>query len=287
MRTTVAITLGLLMFVPLDAMAQRPVAAARTGATVLRFHYTPGSATRFVSRSTQSMPNNSGTLVTSSTMEIQTVSVDPDGTAHQRLRFIRMELVGPGVPEAIRARIASALSGVNVLFKQDTRGHLTDRRTEGEIPEEMRSILNGVLDAADQMGAVLPEGPVVPGATWRDQRTVQLGSAGGSMGINVSVVYTLRSVRGSGADQIASVSSVQTLALPQSASRRGVTLAASGNMTGECSLALGRGHMNTMRNTGNMQIHVTAGGRTVDMNTQMEHQIAIEEPTTSGPVRRR
>jgi hypothetical protein len=233
------------------------------------------------------MPNNSGTLVTSSTMEIQTVSVDPNGTAHQRLRFLQMELVGPGVPEAIRTRMANEITRVNVLFKQDVRGHLTDRQVEGNIPEEMQNILNGVLDAADQMGAVLPEGAVAPGATWRDQRTVQLGSVGGSMGISVSVVYTLRSVHGSGVDQTAVVASTQTLALPQSSSRRGVTIMASGNMTGECTLAVGRGHMNTMHNTGNMQIRVTAGGRTVDMNTQMDHQISIEEPTTSAPVGRR
>lgn len=261
--------------------------AQRGRAATLRFRYAAGQRVRYAARTVQHMPGGAGDTDTSSVHEVETVRVAADGSAEQRLRIVRMTMNGGGVPEPVRRRVTEAMTGVTVEFTQDPRGRVTSRRVAGPVPEEVRAVLAGVLESIDQMGAQLPEGPVAPGATWRERRAIALAPGGAGLQMNVDVTYTLRRVAGAGASQTADVGVAMTIATPPGASLRGATFSGAGSASGEATLELGRGRMGRSRTTGAMRVRVTAGGRDIDLETRFEHEMtpdasAAQRPTPAG-----
>lgn len=96
-------------------------------------------------------------------------SVDPDGTAHVHARLANVSGAASqgGDPERV-AQFAAALGQLDVSFARTARGEV-DSLDLGELKppltdQRVRPLLVPLF-AADR-GAILPEGPVAPGATW-------------------------------------------------------------------------------------------------------------------------
>ncbi len=252
------------------------IAAAQTRTpTLLRFHYTVGQRARYVTRTTQVMPGGAGTTVTTASHEVETRRVNPDGSAEQRLHITRFDVSGGTIPDELRSRVSRAVTGVTLEFSQDARGHVTARRTVGTVPAEARPLLDGMLDSLDQMGAQLPAGPVAPGATWRDQRTLHV-MPGADLDMRVDVTCTLRELRGAGAAQTAVVGIAMTLSTAPGANLRGVRVGGSGNATGEAVMELGRGRLGRGHTTGSMRVQLTVGGRVIDLESTFEYDMTPE-----------
>jgi len=258
-----------------------PVYAQRT--TTLRFHYAVGNSTRYTTRTTQVLPGSLGTTVTTATHDVETLRVHPDGSADQRMRIVSMEMSGPNIPAALRDRSTTALRNVAVEYTVDARGRVTTRRAVGTVPDDLRPVFDGVLESLDQLGAVLPEGPVAPGAVWHERRSLHLAPGIAGFDVNVDTAYTLRELRGEGAAQVAVVGVSMTLTTPAGAAVRGVRMAGTGSATGESILELGRGRLGSARSNGTMRVQVSAEGRTLDLDTRFEHQMT---PRASSPLAR-
>ncbi len=279
MRAHPIVLAGVLLSAP-GALAQH---APRQGASLLRFQYAAGQRARYVTRTTQTMPGGEAPTVSTSTHEVETVRVNPDGSAEQRLRILRVDVSGAQAPEALRARVASALTGVTWAFTQDARGRVVARRAAGEVPDEVRPVLDGVLDSLDQMGAALPAEPVAPGATWRERRTLHVVPGAGGLDMNVDATYTLRQVRGAGPARAAVLGVAMTLSTPPGANLRGVRVNGSGSAAGEAVVELGRGRLGRGHTAGSMRIQMTVGGRAIDLQSRFEHDMA---PEAAGAARR-
>lgn len=259
-------------------------AGAQTRSPVtLRFRYVAGQHARYTTRTTQVMPGGAGTTTTTASHEVETTRVNPDGSAQQRLRITRFDVSGATIPEDLRRRVTSAVTGVTLEFAQDARGHVSARRTIGTVPDEARPILDGMLDSLDQIGAQLPEGPVIPGSTWREQRTLHV-LPGAGLDMRVDVTCTLREVRGVGPAQTAVVGIAMTLSTPPGANVRGVRLNGSGNATGESVMELGRGRLGRGHTAGAMHVQMTIGGRAIDLQSTFEHDTSPEAPAAARPA---
>ncbi len=259
--------------------------ARAQAAAPLRFRYAVGNAARYTTRTTQTMPGALGTTVTTATHEVETLRVRPDGSADQRLRIASMEMAGPNIPTAVRERVTGAMRGLAVEYTVDARGRVTARRAVGEVPDDVRPVLDGVLDSLDQLGAALPEGPVARGATWHERRALRLAPGATNLDMNVDTAYTLRELRGAGASQVAVLGVAMTITTPAGAAVRGVRMSGSGTATGESVLELGRGRVGSARSSGTMRVQVSAGGRNLDLDTRFEHQMTPGAPPSAAPPR--
>ncbi len=247
-------------------------------AATLRYRYVAGTTARYTTRTSQTMPGALGTTVTTSTHDVETVRVLPDGSAEQRMRIASMEMAGANVPAPVRERVTAAMRGLVIEYTVDARGRVAARRTVGEVPEDMRPVLNGVLESLDQLGAPLPEGPVARGGTWHDQRALHLAPGTTSLDMNVDTTYTLRQLRGVGPAQVAVLGVAMTIATPPGMAVRGVRMSGAGSATGESVLELGRGRVGRAQTTGSMRIQVAAGGRNIDLDTRFEHLMTPAPP---------
>ncbi len=256
--------------------------AAAQGLTRLRYQYAAGQRARYVTRTTQTLPGGAAPVVVTGSHEVETLRVRPDGAADQRLRIVRLDIAGEGVPEAMRSRAASAFAGVTLEFTQDARGAITARRTVGSVPAELRPVLDDMVASLDQMGAILPAAPVAVGAAWHDARTFHV-LPGGGLDMNVDVTYTLRQVRGAGPAQTALLGVSMTLSTPPGANVRGVRVNGSGSATGEASVELGRGCMGRGHTAGSLRVQMNVGGRAIDLESAFTHDMTPEAPTARAP----
>lgn len=267
-------------------LATSGAAAQQRGPVTLRFRYTAGQRARYATRTTQVMPGGAGTTTTTSSHEVETARVNADGSAVQRLHITRFDVSGGTIPEDLRGRVTSAVTGVTLEFTQDPRGHVSARRTIGTVPDEARPVLDGMLDSLDQIGAQLPEGPVSVGSTWHEQRTLHV-MPGGDLDMRVDVTCTLREVRGVGPAQTAVVGIAMTLSTPPGANVRGVRLNGSGNATGEAVMELGRGRLGRGHTAGAMRVQMNISGRAINLESTFEHDMTPEAaaPANAAPAR--
>lgn len=276
MTSSPALALALaLSLLAVEARAQPPVA--------LRYRYTAGSTARYTNRTTQTMSGPLGTTVTTSTHDVETLRVRPDGSADQRLRIVAMTLEGPSIPAPMRERVAAAMRGLAVEYTVDARGRVTSRRTLGDAPEDLRPMLDGVLESLDQLGAALPEEPVARGATWHDQRSLRLVPGAATLDLSVDTAFTLRELRGVGAAQTAVLATTTTISTPPGTAVRGLRLSGAGSAAGETVLELGRGRVGRAQTRGSMRVQVSANGRNLDLDTRFEHQMSPASPAPPAP----
>ena len=270
--------LGLLL-APLPSFAQ---GAPR----LLRFHYVAGQRARYTTRTTQTMPGALGTSTTTATQEVETVRVNADGSALQRMRIVSMELDGPMIPPTMRERVTAAMRGLTLEFTQDARGRVTARHPVGEVSPELRPVLDGVLESLDQIGAPLPEGPVAPGATWSERRTIHLTPGPTSLDMNVDATYTLRTHAGTGNAESAVVGVTMAISTPAGGATapQGLRMSGSGEATGESTLDLGQGRVGRGQTQGTMRIQLTVGGRAVDLDTRFQHEMTRAEGPTPASI---
>lgn len=265
----------------LVAMALPAAAHAQTagGAVALRYRYVAGQTARYATRTTQTMPGASPT-VTTARHEVETVRVNPDGSAQQRLRVTEMNLAGEQLPAAMRTQVASAMRGLTLQYTQDARGLVSARSAVGTVPAEVRPMLDALIESLDQMGAQLPAAPVRPGGSWHVARPLHV--VPGALDMSVDVTYTLRAMQGAGESQTATVGVSMTLSTPSGASLRGVRINGSGTATGDAVLELGRGRMGRSHSAGSMRLQMNLGGRNVDLQSTFEHDL---RPEAAGPAR--
>ena len=102
-------------------------------AATLRYRYVAGTTARYTTRTSQTMPGTLGTTVTTSTHDVETVRVLPDGSAEQRMRIASMEMAGANVPAPVRERVTAAMRGLVIEYTVDARGRVAARRTVGEV----------------------------------------------------------------------------------------------------------------------------------------------------------
>ncbi len=266
-------------------------AAEAQTSTLLRMRYAVGRRARYTTRTTQTMPAPTGstlTTVTTATHDVETVAVTPDGGATQRMRIARMDIAGPAIPAEIRARVASAMTGLTLEYAQDARGRVTtDRRAVGEVPAELRPMLDAVLDSLDQVGATLPEEPVAVGGTWRERRAIRVAQGAPALQMNVDTAYTLRQLRGAGAAQTAVIGMTMTITTPPGTTAGQVQVTGTGSATGETVVELGAGRTARGHTAGTLRMQVRVGGRAVDVETRFEHDMTPEAaaPAARAPAR--
>lgn len=252
-----------------DAGAPQPSGEAVT----LRLRYAPG-VVRYATRSVQTAGPANARTTSTATVALETVSVSAAGEARRRMRFERMSLENPAIPADVRARISRGLAGAAIEYTQNPRGEITSREPVAGVADELRPVLDAVMQSLEQMGAQLPERPVRVGERWTERRTMHLAPL---PGMNVDMTYamefTLRALRPDGA---AVLDVAVTLATPEGATIAGMPFRGDGSARGETVLDLGRGVVRESRTTGEMTVHVTARGRTVDVPSRFENEMRLE-----------
>ncbi len=267
---------GVATAAPHAGVATAPHAGVATAP--LRFTYVAGHKARYVTTTVQTLPNQGGRSVTSATIEVETAAVHPDGSAGQRMRVVRMDITGAGVPAAARDQIVRGMTGVTMEYTQDSRGRITERHAPTGVSDDMRPFVDGVVQTLDQLSPQLPEAPVAVGSTWHDHRTVHLAPGGAAnLDMDQDVTYTLREIRpapGGGRSVVVGVA--MTFATGSGANIAGVPLRGNGQATGDMTLDLGHGALSSSRSTGAMTLHMTVQGRNLDVESRFENDLQTE-----------
>jgi hypothetical protein len=248
--------------------------------------YVPGQTVRYVTRGVQSAPPPAGESRTTGHVEIQTVSVQPNGNAQLRMRITGMDVQGANVNDTVRQQIARGVSGMSMTYTQDPRGRISDRQAPQGVAPEFRPLIEGVLQSLDQMSPQLPENPVSIGDHWNDHRTMHL-SLGPSMALDmdIDVTYTLTAVT---PGQSATLGFQMTMGMGQGAHMGNATVTGQGRATGEMQLDLAHGALVSSRSNGEMNMHIRAqqanGGapREADMHTTFQNEMTREGGAGAG-----
>ncbi|MFO0646946.1 MAG: hypothetical protein U0326_11965 [Polyangiales bacterium] len=268
--------LSLALCLPTTALAQ-PAA----GDVTLRYHYTVGARQPYTARvgihSTTEIQS-----VTVTTGNVETVSVDADGAAQMQLRVTRVALEAPSVGALNMQAVANDLRGASVRYRMTARGELTDLRVEGEMPPGSRAILEDVIEAVGGANPVLPENPVRVGATWTRARTFHSANVSATQDLQVSASYTLRSLTGDGAAQVAVVAVDEAYTLPPTTLPRDVRLSGEGAVRGEATLALGRGRVAASQAAGDLTLHIVTPQRSRDGVLHMVRAATGADAATRG-----
>ena len=251
----------------------RPTAAAQAPVT-LRFRYVAGQRVRYTTRTVQMLPGTAGQATTTGAVSIETVRVNADGSAEQRLRVESLDMTGRAIPPEVRERFTRAMRGVTMEYTQNPRGQITARRPATGITPEIRPIVDAVMESLDQMSAQLPESPVSVGQSWNESRTLHLApGAGANLDMNVNVTYTLREVRGTGTNQTAVIGLAMTTRTAQGAQIATIPVTGAGSATGELVAETGRGAINRSQSNGSMTLELTVRGRSTRVETRFENEM--------------
>ncbi len=286
---SLSIGLGLALLAP-SANAQRgrgrpvapPAVVAPATPTVLRLTYVAGQNLRYVTHAVQTAPAPVGETRTTGHVEIETVSVRPDGAAALRMRITGMEVQGANVTDAARQQIQRGVAGMTMNYVQDTRGRISERQTPSGIAPEFRPLVEGVLQSLDQMSPQMPEGAVSVGDHWADHRTMHI-SLGPSIAIDmdINVTYTLGAVT---PGQSATINFQMTMGMAHGAQMQGATITGQGAATGNMVMDLAHGALVSSHSSGDMNMHiVAANGRVADMRTTYTNDMA-REGTGAAPA---
>lgn len=261
-----------------SAAAAQPAPPPAGEATTLRLRFRAGSTARYATRTVQTSGGGAQATQTTSTavIAVETLAVTPAGDAQQRMRFERMTLENPALPAAVRDRVSRALVGAAIGYTQGPRGDITAREAATGVAAEMRPILDATMQSLDQMGAQLPERAVRVGERWSERRTMHLAPIPGtSVDMRYETEYTLRALRPDGA---AVLGVAVTLSTPDGASVAGIPFRGEGRAEGETVIDLARGAVRESRTTGEMTVHLTVRGRTVDVPSRFENEMRLEPP---------
>ncbi len=245
-----------------DAGAASPDAAARpTGpATALRMHFTQGQRVRYNVRTTNQMSGISSTIT--QTMELETPTVQPDGSADQRLRITRVDVQAPGLPTNVRQQMSQALTGVTFQYRIDARGHIVSRQPVQGLTGPMAQMGDQIAQSVEQLTPQLPEAAVAVGHTWDDSKTTRISMGTSNLSLRIDLHYTLRELRREAQGQVAVLSVALTMTIPQgSSAAQNVTVTGNGTGTGEITLRLDRGVVQRSTSTASMQMQISARGQ--------------------------
>jgi len=209
---------------------------SEAAATTLRWKFKAGDSLRYQVVQTQSMttrvkdpaPQEFKQGFTLTIDQVWTVkSVDASGVATitqtiDRIRTTAELPIGKVTYDSKEAKDSGSpagplfrmLVGVEFTFKMDGRGEITDVK----VPEKVLATLRGDKEPAgaqgqfseaglknmiSQMGLLLPEGPVEPGATWSRKLTIPAGPDGQTRG--TEQVFTYRGPEPSGGGRLEAI----------------------------------------------------------------------------------
>ena len=275
MRAQPHLVLATALALGAGASAQPRDIGAAADAASLRLRYHAGTTARFTTRTVQTSGAAGAATrsTTTATVQIETLAVSPSGDAQQRMRFERMAIVNPALTAQIRERIARALSGATIEYTQSPRGEITARSAASGVPDELRPVIDAMMQSLDQMGPQLPERPVRVGERWSERRTMHLAPLPGtSVDMRYETEFTLRALRPDGA---AVLGLAVTLSTPEGASIAGIPFRGEGRATGETVIDLARGVVRESRTSGEMGVHLTVRGRTVDVPSRFENEMRL------------
>lgn len=252
------------------------LAPAAGEAVTLRLRYAPGVA-RYSTRTVQFAGPNGARSVSAATIAIETLGVTDRGEARRRLRFERMTLENAALPADARARVSRGLAGASVGYTQNARGEITAREPLSGVADELRPVLEAVMQSLDQMGAQLPEGPVRVGDRWSERHTMHLAPLPGmNVDLRYETGFTLRALR---PDGTAVLGVAVTLATPEGATLAGMPFRGEGSAQGETLLDLARGLVRESHTAGSMNVHVSPRGqREVTIPSRFENEMRLEPP---------
>lgn len=279
MRASLPLALAALTLTSTAAAQPRDIGApAVSDAVSLRLRYRAGSAARFTTRTVQTSGAEGAATrsTTTATVSIETRAVTPEGDAQQRMRFERLSIENPSLAAPLRERISRALTGASIEYTQSPRGEISARSAAGGVPDELRPVIDAMMQSLDQMGPQLPERAVRVGERWTERRTMHLAPLPGTrVDMRYETEFTLRALRPDGA---AVLGLAVTLSTPEGASIAGIPFRGDGSATGETVIDLARGVVRESHTQGEMGVHLTVRGRTVDVPSRFENEMRLEPP---------
>lgn len=195
--------------------------------------------------------------------EVETVSVDSEGVASQRLRVVDLTL-DAAVPEGHRRALIRGLRDVSVEYQQDARGGIRGARVVGEPDEPVAAFVRTIIEGLEQTGAPLPEAPARVGQSWVGRSSMRLQPAPGvSTELDVTNTYTLRALRGAGPARVAVIETSSAIGSRPGTVVAGVPMTASGGARGTTEVRLDGAVIDRVESAGTMRVSLRVQGRPV------------------------
>jgi hypothetical protein len=256
-------TLLALVLLSSGASAQTPrpdagASAASSGATsLLRLRFAAGQRLRYAIRSTQNAQGLAST--TSQTLEIQTVRVEPDGSATQTARTTAFRMESGALPPAQRASLEQAMSAAVFEYRVDPRGRVVSRAPVAGLARSLAELGDQVWQTVEGSIPALPEGPIAAGASWSESRQVRFALGASRLAMQLNLTYTLREVRRTPQGPVAAIGVAVNATVTQGAGAPNVTVSGVGRGDGTVAFLVDRGVL--QRATSSLQLDITITSR--------------------------